>query len=380
MISSRNNDKVTNVGGAILLSDIRTALKAEIEGIRVNDIQLYEVWINELAGAQSGDQNAWDTCMNEVDNCDILIGLYNGESGWSLHPNGLGICHAELHRAFSIAASKMYVVKVGQSVDSGGVAINIDDIVQKNKNNEAFKNFIDSTTFYDTAIDEEEIKRNVREIVVKATIDLTRLAKRETKRGKYHLGESLNWSRMNYQERKKVIEEEIIKYFIQSLSARPEANVSDKAVNLSSIVYIIQAIPSNYSISEARELVGRPYLNDVTAIENVSTRKIYGPVHIIACHKGITEAQVYSFMGHPDIYCVETPFGYFTFDRISFVQCIFLVDCRDSASTRNNLERFFEWISRSEEEKRINEIANSRFSLLKQQLLEKKRLKRKMLI
>jgi len=90
-----------------------------------------------------------------------------------------------------------------------------------------------------------------------------------------------------------------------------------------------------------------------------------GPVHVIICHKSCTESQVVSFMGHPDLFIVTPPFGFFVADRISFVQAFFLVNGRDPTSVQGALQSMFEWIEQSGELGGMVARAKSRAAILR---------------
>jgi hypothetical protein len=126
----------------------------------------------------------------------------------------------------------------------------------------------------------------------------------------------------------------------------------------------VHGIPSGFGIAEAREPVGRRYLRDYEHSVNIEKLGLVGPVHLLACHKKCTESQVTKFMGHPDLFMVQTPFGFFVADQTSFVQAFFLLDCRDENSTRLSCQRLLDWIDQSGEAGRIVERAASRARIL----------------
>lgn len=53
-------------------------------------------------------------------------------------------------------------------------------------------------------------------------------------------------------------------------------------------------------------------------------------------------------LGFPDAEFVSAPFGVFVADNVQKVQLAFLKDCRDETTTRHNVQRFFEWLERTE--------------------------------
>jgi hypothetical protein len=69
-------------------------------------------------------------------------------------------------------------------------------------------------------------------------------------------------------------------------------------------------------------------------------------------------------MGHPDLFIVQAPFGFFVADLVSFVQTFFLVFCRDETSTLVAARRMFDWIEQSGELSRIVDRARSRQAIL----------------
>lgn len=63
MISSRCNDAIELDGVGATLSDVRTKLKEEFEGIELLGSQIFDVWINEDAPPAEGDEDSWEHCL-----------------------------------------------------------------------------------------------------------------------------------------------------------------------------------------------------------------------------------------------------------------------------------------------------------------------------
>lgn len=126
----------------------------------------------------------------------------------------------------------------------------------------------------------------------------------------------------------------------------------------------VHGVPAGFGIAQAREMVGRPYLRDHEIPLKGRAADAAGPVHVIACHKSCSESQVSSYMGHPDLFIVQAPFGFFVADQVSFVQTFFLASCRDETSTRVAARRMFDWIEQSGELSRIVARARSRKAIL----------------
>src|SRR5437660_6713519 len=100
MLSSRNNDLIPDEKGVVKLSEVRLELQKQLQAETFLGRGLLDVWINEEAGAEAGGTTAWDLCLGEVDEADVLIVIYNGQAGWTKDPGGLGICHAEMAHAW----------------------------------------------------------------------------------------------------------------------------------------------------------------------------------------------------------------------------------------------------------------------------------------
>jgi hypothetical protein len=64
-------------------------------------------------------------------------------------------------------------------------------------------------------------------------------------------------------------------------------------------------------------------------------------VHVIACHKGVTENQAVGLLGFPDATIVTPAFGVYVADNVQKIQLILLANCRDESSTRYAVQRFF---------------------------------------
>ncbi len=139
-------------------------------------------------------------------------------------------------------------------------------------------------------------------------------------------------------------------------------------VNGFKVLFRVHAVPDAFSTAEAREMVGRPFLKDYTLIDTsgLQQQSTYGPVHIIAIHKTVSETQARSLLGHPDIILVNAPFDYYLTDRVQHVQVLLINNCRDSTSTRHAVQRRIEWIEQSGEDSNIAERAKRRKKIITQ--------------
>lgn len=352
MISSRCNDPISYKGVPGTLTDVRKEIKRILETSKFLEHQLLEVWINELAPAEEGTKDSWDLCLQQIDDADIVIVLYNGDAGWTDLPNGIGICHAELDRALSIAPAKVRLIAL--------------DLTPKTKpKDDEFRSYVAKRNLFRggrTASTGEEVINITKETVAAALTEQVRLGLREAKKGTYHLGAALDWTRLDFGSRKVAIENTVSR----TLGAKSGDRLITHKIQGNDIVFSIHGIPDSFSTSEARELVGRPFLEDYKTLTEPQLKKAksHGPIHIIGVHKSMTESQAQNYIGHPNIILVNAPFGYYLADRIDHSQTIILTQCRDETSTKHAVQRCLDWLEQSGEAALIADRATRRKLIL----------------
>jgi len=340
MLSSRCKTEIKDGSNKVLLSDIRTDLAKIFNSEKLLNKKLYQVWLSEEPRSTSALESSWDECMTQVDKADILICIYTGEGGWANRQGDIGICHAEMEMGINKEPAKVFIINAQKAVKS--------EITKNDSINKRIEKYVNTVNrFYNEASSKEEIIKISKEIICNATINLTKLGKMAARRGKYNFGESLDWSRMNFIERKNSIESEIKNQFLESNS-----KVTDECIkyiyNNKKYLFRIHGIPSGMNLSAGREMVGQPFLKDYKLNFNLK-KNIFGPIHIIGVHKGVTEQQAINVLGQPDAVIVEGSFGIYIADKILNTQMVFLSNCRDSSSTRHNVQRFLDWMNESGE-------------------------------
>lgn len=353
MLSSRCNDPLLKEDGSITnYTDARRLIKSQLEKEEILGHSLFEVWINEDAPSTPGDSDSWDTCLSQVDKCDVLIAIINGNPGWAKSKDQIGICHAELMAGLNKSPGKVSIVKASK-IDS------------TNDKNEKFAKYVESQNlFRETFENQEQLIQVVKNAVVEAIKTLAKKGVREVSKGKYFAGDALAWSRMNYEKRASAIRETLL----QSVSgdAAPigkKDNVILAEISGSKLYYFIDAIPDSLSLSAAFEMVGRPQLMDYRSVSGFK-KNAYGPLHLIGCHKNITSSQVIKVIGHSDVVLVEAPFGIYVADSVRKAQLVFIKECRDSTTTTHGVQRFEDWMLQSGEGNFIVERAKSRTKIL----------------
>jgi len=359
MISSRNTDLIPDKTGAIQLSKVRLELQQELQSEEFLGRPLLDVWVNEESGAESGDANAWDVCLSKVDDADVLIVIYNGQAGWTRDKGGVGICQEEMAHAWNTVPGKVFLIRMGFKSDKALGLQSPDDVAKSTSQNREFAQFLDRTSSFTAfAGDHESLKREVRSAVLNAIIKYFSVGRRAIRMGEISRGPALDWSRLSYEQRKSAIEKSGCDYFISRGARKSDAGLAWDWGDETLLVRV-HGVPASFGIAEARELVGRPYLSDHALMGAKDTAKLIGPLHSILCHKTISESQVISFMGHPDLFLVKTARGFFVADRISFVQAVFLTNAIDDLSIRAGLQNTFEWIE-SQVQERGNILARAR--------------------
>src|ERR1051325_9256090 len=84
MLSSRCDDNVSFEGRDQQMRVLRMAIKTHLESLKIGIVALFKVWIHEDDPHQSGDGDAWEKCMEQARNADVVLVLYNGACGWAM--------------------------------------------------------------------------------------------------------------------------------------------------------------------------------------------------------------------------------------------------------------------------------------------------------
>ena len=357
MISSRCKDTFPDSNGdSITLTRIRRQIKELLEGAGVFNSPIFEVWINEDSPPQSGTQDSWDLCLKQVRSADILLVLYNGNAGWT-GPNGkVGICHAELMEGMRHAPGKVYLIDLFEP-DKPATPSRLPD--------KDFQEYVGNLNLFrgSTPHNIEEVMEQVRQTIRDSLVEFVRRGVREASRGRYHTGQALDWSRLNFSERNKEITK-VLREAIWQTAGQEKVEELYVELSNSKLLTIVSAIPAAFSIAAAREIAGLPFLEDHLHMEQLK-RGVVGPIHIVGCHKGVTERQALSFLGYPDSTVVVTPFGIYAADEVQNIQLILISNCRDETTTRHGVQRFFDWIEQTGEDQYLLKRAESRKQIVR---------------
>lgn len=358
MISSRCNDSFPlQQKGARNLSKIRADLKKEIEAVQIFGQSVYDLWINEKA-AEDGSQQAWDHCMKQARDCDVFIALFNGNAGWIDQSGTVGICHAEFESAYTSAPGKVFIIDIFDSKNEKAPSGDV---------NKSFQKYITRLRRFGStaASSEPQLIDAVRRTVVQATVKMVQRGVRDAGRGSHHVGPALDWSRCSYADRSTRMQRTALNGLAQGGASRI---LDDKRISRSiegkDVLFVIGAVPDAMSVPSAREMVGQPHLSDHTQYGDLP--KLHGgPIHVVACHKGATEAQARTMLGFPNATVVSAPFGIYVVDPVQSIQLVLITQCRDETSTRLGVQRFLEWLDESEQAAALVQHAAKRKAVVK---------------
>jgi hypothetical protein len=257
----------------------------------------------------------------------------------------------------SIAPAKVRLIALDN------VAITADDDGIRNRR---FQDYVSQQSLFrgGTVQTIDELKLRVKEALHDALITLAQAGVREASKGKFHSGQALDWSRLDFKAR----HTEMTRVLRDAMRSR--AGSSETAgklfVKLDGHEVLVEphAVPAALSVGPAFEMVGQPFLRDHLS-SSVLTGRRGGPVHVIACHKTATETQATRLLGFPDATVVSAPFGVFVADNIQKVQFAFITNCRDESNTRHGVQRFFEWLHQTGEDRLVAERAQARTRIVR---------------
>jgi hypothetical protein len=356
MISSRCEDKIQKAGGgSIKLTDLRKRAKATIEGTKLFGRDTFDCWIHEDKAVLPGNATAWNQCMSKVKACHILLVLYNGSAGFDDNSQMLGICHAEMMAALNTAARKVYVIDITKAT--------IGKITGDAGRNQRFAKYVEAQALDKRfAENDDEALERMLEAIQAAVIDLTDRGSISHKGDRYSTGAPVEWSRYDYAKRKSAIEE-ILRASMNPRGSSDPAEACIREINGVPVYFACHAVPAAMSVPAAREMVGRPFLRDHESLP-LMRGKTAGPVHLIGCHKSVTENQAVSLLGFPDATILTPEFGIYVADDINKIQLILLANCRDESTTREAVRDFHSWLGRIDEAQHLARRAAGRKAII----------------
>jgi hypothetical protein len=359
MLSSRVDDPASALPDRTPLRAVRARLEDSIGGIVLveDGDPLFDVFVNEGAAALAGDADVARHCREQVARADVVLVLYNGRAGWASQKGLAGICEIELQTALDFAPQKVRMIRL--PVEPAPAA----------SPDGRFQAWVDEQNLWSSqevqTVDEivEQSHAALRDLLVTATHRQAQAGSVRATRGR---GEALRWSRMGLRNRAEAMREATANALLEGKRAKAirarGAVGGGRLVAFSTasqpILTRIDAVPAAMSVAAARELVGQPFLRDHELVDLLEDR--VGPLHLIAVHGGVTEAQAIRQLGSPDATIVPTDFGVYVADEIQKVQMIFLARCIDRASIYARVQTLLDWLRQTAEGDRLASRADGR--------------------
>jgi hypothetical protein len=362
MISSRCKASIPYKGKPVLLSELRKLVKKEIEVLTLWPGQnaLCDCWINEDSAGSPLNETWWERCMAEARRADVVIVLYNGESGGSIKKEPLGICHAELDAVLATQSRKVRGIRLP-------LAVLPKDSLQR-QCDEAFREYVTNLEIFGSEANTgEELIERVHQEVREALVDLVQSAAVTPDLAKSNTGPALEWHRMSYGQRENAMRAEVYNV-LKGVPGTKPGNIKPKEEEWMTAWLMIagkktlaalHAVPAGLSQSAAREKVGQPFLLDHTLHDELVGGD-GGPIHIVACYKGVTESQALKMLGFPDATVVPGRFGLHVADSVQKIQIVLLKNCQSPTTTRHAITTWLEWMKRAAEDGHVAKRAAAR--------------------
>ena len=361
MLSSRSMSRVFAPPNETTLEDLRRKLQEHLHALRwvlpgevsgpglTSDDPIFDVWIHENDTASS-DDNTFERSLKEIRRADIIIVLYTGEAGSAEGNDQIGICHAELQEALARRGAVVHIVELEPTKQA------------EDPNDLRFRQYVsDLKRFHTKAENEQDLLAKVRRLLHKAVAELTKHGARG--RPRLDRGQPLDWNRLDLVSRQRTMR--------NALTAELGVWPPDPKIKAPVVIELagrrfgarLDAIPAALSVAAARELVGQPFHRDHHFVSRLSKSQP-GVIHLIACHRGVTEAQATRMLGTPDAIAVPSDFGVYAADHVQHIQMFLLAHCADESAIGVAVRRLDEWLRQTDEIDRVARRAEARRQIL----------------
>jgi len=344
MVSSRS---ATTVFGGTPLSEVRTRLRTRLEDIALAGNRVFDVWIHELDVAPPAHRSILEGSLEQVAKADIVLVLYTGEAGSAADGNEIGICHAELREAL---ARRREIVSV----------IALEPIsAPANARDRAFQAFVTrQQLLWQHARDEAELFEVATRVLHQR---LAELAKRGASHGtgRVDRGTALDWARLEPAQRGRAMRH-ALRDALGGVETEAGGDVRVATLLEAPLLFRIAGAPAPLTNSATRDRIADALRRDHLLAPQLEHERAAGPVHLVACHRSVTEAQALRLIGSPDAIAIASDFGVLAADEITKLQVVLLARCHDAASTALALRRLREWLVATDEGEHVERRALAR--------------------
>ncbi len=249
MLSSRCSDKVLFRGEVQEMSALGKAIKDKLESIKVGEMSFFKVWTHEDDPFQAGDQDSWDQCMEKARKANLVIVLYNGASGSAMDQKKfsgrIGICQAEMHEAMTTAPSKVRTIILPEVQTSAKTP------------DATFQEYFNRQRILGCKVKNgDEAVEKAQPTALAALLWLARQGVGESAKGQFYGGDALNWSRQDFNERRRLTTLAVTK-FLQSRAGDPIPKLKDTVeldIQGERVAFVCDCIPASMGVATAREL------------------------------------------------------------------------------------------------------------------------------
>lgn len=338
------------------LKECREKLRDFIDGETLFNEPLFETWIHEKEHSGSG-RDAYEDALYEARRCHVLLVLYNGQAGSVARDGEVGICQRELEAGLGQNPDKVYVIWLKRIAD-------LPSDSKRRKRDKKFRDYVEKIEKLPLGppVDSyEELEQAVGQILRRAIAKEAKVGAQQLARSRLAFGAALDWVHLDYLGRKGELERVCAEVLIDR-GAQPLSHPRNLRylIGNQAALFRCHGAPAALSVPAARELVGQPSFEDVTLHEEMEAEGLVGPVHLIACHRRVTETQALKILGVTDATIVNADFGIYLAEETHKIQLVFLSDCRNETRTGEAIGRFFTWLERSGEIELFTRRAASR--------------------
>ncbi len=349
-LSSRVRSQFEGLDEEFNLSDLRQFIREQLEAETLLDENVFDVITNETSFKGDFSKDSFDNCLDTMRASNVIIIFYNKEAGWSANDLATnGICHEEFLLAMNDFSGMTWAMDISSYFTLP------EEGIQKEKNDAFIRDFernsphMEEISGLKTA---DSLKNTILE-QIKGYL-LTAVQKSfDTRKQEVMVsnvfGSTLDWSKLTYHERRTEMQSVLDPTFT-TIPA------------FENVLKAFHAIPDNMSVADARNMIGRPFIEEHELIKNKKEQR--GIIHFVAVYGNATEIQVKNHVGYPDLVVIKGSFGFYLWEKNSHIQMFFLIKCINPQIVKRCLSQVTNWLRISKEQQKIVVRASARYSIL----------------